>query len=96
MRNQAFFRSNMIFTNIIELFYKFFFLLPFLLLAALSILAAYRNIISLAPFLINGLIVLLILYPTKNEYHYYKLVGMWLLATGSQLSTLFITEINGD
>jgi hypothetical protein len=46
--------------------------------------------------MINGLIILLILYPTKTQYYYYKLLGMWTLATGSQLSTLFIGGIQGN
>lgn len=96
MRNQEFFRQHMFFTYVIEAIYKFFFLLPFLLLITLSILAAIRDINSLAPILINGLIIILILYPTKSQHYYYKLFVMWMLATGSQLSTFFIHEVKGD
>lgn len=66
MRNKEFFRTHIFVTYIIEGLYKFFFILPFTLLITLSIMAAIRDINMLAPILINGLIILLILYPFKK------------------------------
>lgn len=76
--------------------YKFFFALPFLLLIALSILATIRDLNNLAPILVNGLIILLILYPFKNEFYYFRMFFIVLLAFGSQLATFFIYEKNGE
>ena len=76
--------------------YKFFFLIPFILLITISILAAIRDTKNLSPILINGLIVLLVLYPTKTEHFYYKLLVIWVLTIVSQLSTFFLYEINGE
>lgn len=86
----------MFFTYLIEAIYKFFFLLPFLLLIVLTVLAAIRDTKNIPPILINGLIILFILYPTKKLHFYYKLFAIWLLVIGSQLSTLFIYEQFGD
>lgn len=80
----------MFFTYLIDWIYKFFFLLPFLFLITLTVLAALRDPKNISPILINGLIILLILYPTKKLHFYYKMFAIWCLVIGSQLSTLFI------
>ena len=90
MRQQEFFRKHIFLTHCIEIIYKICFILPFLFLIALSVLAAIRSPTNLAPILINGLIIILLLYPTKIEHYYYKLAGIWILVFGSQLSTFFI------
>ena len=96
MRNQEFFRTHIFVTYIIEGLYKFFFFLPFILLITLSVLAAIRDINMLAPILINGLIILLILYPFKKQYFFIKVGFIWALAMTSQLSTFFLYEIGGE
>lgn len=96
MRNQEFFRKNICVTYAIEVLYKFFFALPFILLITLSILAAIRDTKNLAPILINGLIILLMLYPIKSDYYYYRLFLIMLLVIGSELSTFFIYEKLGE
>lgn len=59
-------------------------------------MAAVRDANNLAPILINGLIILLMLYPIKNQFYYYRLFLIMLLVLGSQLSTFFIYEKSGE
>lgn len=65
MRSRSFFLRNMTATYIIEFLYKLCFVLPFALMIAFAILGALEKPVDLAPLLINGLIVILMLYPTK-------------------------------
>lgn len=95
MRSRSFFLRNMTATYIIEFLYKLCFVLPFALMIAFAILGALEKPVDLAPLLINGLIVILMLYPTKPEHHYYKMGIIFVLAFGSQLATFFIYE-KGD
>ena len=74
----------------VEVLYKAFFILPFLLLSVLAILKAIENPRNLATILINGLIIILVLYPSKREFFFFKGAAVWALVLGSQCSTLFI------
>lgn len=40
--------------------------------------------------IVNGLIVLLTIYPIKNKYFYANKLAIWVLAVVSQLNTLYL------
>lgn len=91
MRRHEFFRENQPALYFVEILYKIFFTLPFLLLIALAILKALEKPENLASIMINGFIIILMLYPSKREFFYLKLAAIWVLAMGSQFSALFIS-----
>jgi hypothetical protein len=86
----AFFRKHPTLCLFVDALYKFFFALPFLLLLVIAIYQAVDEPISFLTYMVNGLIILLIINPTKEMHFYYKQVGLWLLAITSQLVTLFL------
>lgn len=75
---------------LVEYLYKGFFVLPFMLLIAITVIQSIKNILNLPTILINGLIIVLIVFPTKTSHFYVRMIGIWALTFGSQLSTLFI------
>ena len=66
MERHQFFRENQAPLMFIEYLYKGFFVLPFLLLIAITVIQSIKNILNLPTLLINGLIIILILFPTKT------------------------------
>ena len=40
--------------------------------------------------MVNGLIVLLTIYPIKNKYFYTNKLAIWVLVVASQLNTLYL------
>ena len=89
MIERAIFRRKPFLATIIDVIYKVFFALPFILLAIIAILRAIISPIELVTILVNGLIILLIIYPFKITFFYAKEIIMWILAITSQLVTLY-------
>ena len=79
-----------------EIVYKSFFVLPFLVLVAIAVLRATAAAQELPIILVNGLIVLLITYPFKTNFYYIKEVGLWVLAVASQFIALFLQSQSGN
>lgn len=46
--------------------------------------------IEFLTIIVNGLIVLLTIYPIKNKYFYLNKMVIWILAVVSQLNTLYL------
>lgn len=90
MRKHEFFRANQCALYTIEYIYKGFFCVPFLLILTISILRAIDDVNNLAPLLINGTIILLLLYPTKKEHSNIKNFIMWLFAFASAIAVMFL------
>jgi hypothetical protein len=90
MKDREFFRTNHGMTFFVEIVYKVFFSLPIALLIIISIIRGISNALQFLPILINGGIVLLILYPTKQSFYYAKEICLWILAVASQFITIFL------
>jgi hypothetical protein len=69
-------------------------MLPFAIIALISILRGVKNGINLLPILINGLVVILIIYPSQREIYYIKYSIIWCLAVISQLLSIFLADSN--
>jgi hypothetical protein len=89
MRERKIFRTNQFLCNAVEIIYKCFFGLPFLLLLIISILSGIVQPIKFVIIMVNGLIVLLIIYPFKATFFYFKELILEILAITSQFITLF-------
>jgi len=94
MKKHRFFRINQIATFIVEYIYKSFFILPFAIIVLISILRGVKNGIDLLPILINGLVVILIIYPSQRHIYYIKYSIIWFLAVTSQLLSIFLSDSN--
>ena len=89
MLNEKFFRSHPFAVNAVEVIYKAFFALPFLLLIVIAILRAVVDYKEFFTILVNGMILLLIIYPFKTNFFYFKLIIIWVLAVSSQFISLY-------
>jgi hypothetical protein len=92
MLNDKNFRRHQWLTEFVEIVYKSFFVLPFLLLIAMTIIQALNKLADIPIILVNGLIVLLITYPFKTNFYYIKEVIIWIFAIASQFIALFLQE----
>lgn len=89
MKDQ-FFRQHPIFCNAVEVIYHIFFAVPFLLLLIAAIMRAVVVPVDFVIILINGLIVLLTIYPTKAELFYRSRMVISVLVVASQFTTLYV------
>lgn len=96
MRKHKFFRVHQLMTSIVDLCYKLFFTLPFIIIAVITILRAVKSLTSFPPILVNSSIVVLIIYPIHREFYYVQYGIIWILAVASQLFTQFLTTNNND
>lgn len=90
MLSHKIFRTHQLLTGLIEWIYKCFFALPFVLLFSIAVLRAMVTASEFATIAVNGLIVLLIVYPFKTSFFYAKQIILWLLAITSQLISLYL------
>ena len=90
MLSRRTFRINQCLCGLVEVLYKSFFVLPFLLLAVIAIIRAFEDLSEVLAILVNGLILILIVYPFKTGFFYVKEVVMWGLAIASQFVSLYL------
>jgi ammonia channel protein AmtB len=96
MRNNQFFRINQLATTLVNFLYILFFLLPFIIITAITILRGIKNYMEFPAIFVNGLIIILIIYPIHREYYYFQYGIIWFLALSSQLFSQFLTDSNPD
>lgn len=96
MLNDKNFRRHQWLAGFVEVVYKSFFVLPFILLVVMAILRATVVPRELPIIFVNGLIVLLITYPFKTNFYYIKEIALWVLAVASQFIALFLQSQNGN
>jgi hypothetical protein len=98
MLNDKNFRRHQFLTDFVEITYKSFFVLPFLLLIAIVVIQAFNKLVDIPIILVNGLILLLITYPFKTNFYYIKEIIIWIFAVASQFIALFLQskDVNVD
>ncbi len=94
MRRHSFFRINQLATTIVNTLYQFFFILPFIIIVVITVLRGTNNYIEFPAIFVNGLILILIIYPVYREYYYFQYGVIWFLALASQLFSQFLTDAN--
>jgi hypothetical protein len=96
MRKRRFFRENQFATMIVNTLYHFFFILPFIIIAAITVLRGTKNYMEFPAILVNGLIVILMVYPVYREYYYFQYGVIWFLALASQAFSQFLDDANTE
>ena len=84
-----FFRRHPIFCGAVELIYHIFFAVPFFLLAVIAIIRAIVTPTDFITIILNGMIILLTIYPIPDEWFFRNKAVIWLLVIGSQFDTLY-------
>ena len=87
--DSSFMRTRPCLCVAVEALYKTFFVLPFLLLLAIAGIRAVTAPTEFVTIVLNGLIVLLTIYPTKDEWFYRSKFVIWLLVIGAQFDCLY-------
>lgn len=86
----AFFRQHPGLCDAVEVIYHIFFVVPFVLLLLIAIIRATVNGTEFVTIMLNGLVVLLTIYPIKNLWFNTSKLLVWLLVIASQLNTLYL------
>jgi hypothetical protein len=85
----SFFRRHPTFCSAVEFIYHLFFAVPFALLLVIAIIRAFSRPTEFVTIVLNGLIVLLTIYPIKDEWFNRSKSVVLLLVIASQLDTLY-------
>ena len=85
----GFFRRHPSFCTVVEIIYHIFFGVPFCFLVAIAIARAISNPVEFVTIILNGLIILLSIYPIPDEWFYRRSFVIWLLVIGAQFDTFY-------